>query len=143
MTRVGFYLSKARDDSARLVLACRIAEKAWRTGHKVYIHTASTEHSALCDRMLWTFRQGSFIPHALAEQDDGVSPVLIGHAPEPELRLHDVIINLSDEVPVFFGAFERLAEPVAGDDLQRQQARERYRFYRDRGYALQTHELDA
>ena len=143
MTRVGFYLSKAEDDTARILLACRVTEKAWRTGHKVYIHTASAEHSVLCDRMLWTFRQGSFIPHALEAEDDGVSPVLIGHAPEPQLRLHDVIINLSDEVPVFFGAFERLAEPVAGDEHHRRLARERYRFYRDRGYALETHELDA
>ncbi len=142
MTRVGFYLSKAHEDTARMALACRITEKAWRSGHKVYIHTASAKQAAQCDRMLWTFRDASFIPHTLATEDDGVSPVLIGHDPEPELRLHDVIINLSDEVPVFFGAFERLAEPVAGDDTQRQQARERYRFYRDRGYALKTHELD-
>lgn len=143
MTRVDFYLGKARDDSARIVLACRIIEKAWRSGHTVYVHTGSPEQTALCDQLLWTFRQGSFVPHVPAAGDDGISPVLIGHEPEPALRTHEVIVNLGDEVPVFFGAFERLIEPVAGDEQQRQQARERYRFYRDRGYALDTHELDS
>lgn len=143
MTRVSFYLSTSYEASARMVLACRVIEKAWRSGHGVYVHTASGEQTALCDRLLWTFRQGSFVPHVPAAEDDGVSPVLIGHEAEPALRLHDVIVNLGDEVPVFFSAFERLLEPVAGDEQQRRQARERYRFYRDRGYALETHELDS
>ncbi len=142
MTRITFYLGADESARARHLLACRIAEKAWRTGHEVYIHTASPDVTSEMDELLWTFRDGAFVPHVLAGTDDDPARVVIGHDPEqPGSREHDVAINLSDEVPVFFGRFHRLAEVVAGDPEQRRLARERYRFYRDRGYSLETHEL--
>jgi DNA polymerase-3 subunit chi len=46
-------------------------------------------------------------------------------------------------VPPFFSRFHRVAELVDGDEEQRRQSRERYRFYRDRGYALENHPIKA
>jgi DNA polymerase III subunit chi len=43
-------------------------------------------------------------------------------------------------VPTFFGRFERVAEIIVQD--RRDVGRDRYRFYRDRGYPLFHHELD-
>jgi DNA polymerase-3 subunit chi len=48
---------------------------------------------------------------------------------------------MSTEVPTFFSRFSRVAEIVAGDDDERKTARERFRFYRDRGYQMNTHNL--
>ena len=53
------------------------------------------------------------------------------------------MINLSEEIPAFFSRFTRVAELVDQAPTSRNLARERYRFYRDRGYSLDSHELKA
>lgn len=142
MTRVDFYIlaEQASGDGART--ACRIAEKAYRLGQRIFLHTDSAQSAASIDDQLWTYRDGSFIPHAIAGSEAaGKSPVIIGHGIEPDPEHRDLLINLADQVPLFFSRFERVVEIVAGDETTRGQARERFRFYRDRGYPLNTHEL--
>ncbi|MGD8378483.1 MAG: DNA polymerase III subunit chi, partial [Gammaproteobacteria bacterium] len=82
----------------------------------------------------------SFIPHGLAASTDPVEPVQIGHGQEPPHGF-ETLVNLHSEVPLFFSRFERVAEIVPADEAARQTARERYRFYKDRGYPLKTHRL--
>ena len=65
---------------------------------------------------------------------------MLGHAVEPD-GPSDVLVNLANDIPAFFSRFNRVAELVAGDDTQREAARARYRFYKDRGYTLNTHKL--
>lgn len=141
MTRVDFYIVQGGDTALPLV-ACRLTEKAYRHGHRVYIHTRDVTQAQRLDTLLWTFRAGSFVPHALAETPcEDTTPVFIG-ADEPAEGLSDVLINLSTDLPLFFSRFERVAEVVADDERARERARERYRFYRERGYPLDTHTLD-
>lgn len=140
MTQVDFYLQG--ETAGPDLLACRLADKAFRNGHSVYVLAASPQQADTLDQMLWTFSQGSFVPHRL--HTSGPAPedvkVLIGtHEAPPEL--HDVLISLAEQVPPFFSRFERVIEIVAGDENTREIARQRFRFYRDRGYPLQTHEL--
>ena len=93
------------------------------------------------ERMLWTFQEQSFVPHGLlGDAEPEINPILIGNA-EQAHEEHDVLINLATEVPTFFSRFERLAECVDNDDVARSASRERYRFYRDRGYPLSLHEI--
>ncbi len=140
MTRIDFYILPDNASSSRPLLACRLADKAYRLGHCVYIHTESQEQAAYMDDLLWTFSQGSFLPHALVGATGEPSPILIGHDAAP-LASTNVLINLAGSVPSFFDRFERVAEIVDQSDAQKQVARERYRFYRDRGYALQSHNV--
>lgn len=148
MTRVDFYVLKTGSERQRSVFACRLAEKAFGLGHKIYLHTASTSDTNRLNDLLWTFRDGSFVPHlpldhssgdqpSGQDSDDG-TPIHIGHGTEPGDH-SDLLINMADEVPLFFSRFERVAEIVAADT--RDIARDRFRFYRDRGYALETHTL--
>ncbi|MDY6979308.1 MAG: DNA polymerase III subunit chi [Pseudomonadota bacterium] len=142
MTRVDFYITGDNHAQARQRLACRLAEKAYALDHAIYIHTDDRQQAEQLDQLLWTFRDGSFIPHCL--QDDTVAAqaaIVIGHNGEPEDH-NQVLINLGQEVPAFFGRFERVAEVIAGDEQSREAGRERFRFYRDRGYELNTHNLD-
>ncbi len=142
MTRIDFYILSDRASGDRYHLSCRLAEKAWQQGHRVYLHTGSEQEAQQMNRLLWTFRQGSFLPHALvASADTRQNPILIGHGPEAGEE-HDVLINLTHETPPFFSRFQRVAEPIDRDQTVRQAGRERYRFYRDRGYPLQTHDID-
>jgi len=52
-----------------------------------------------------------------------------------------VLLNLRPEWPPFFSRFQRLIEIVSLDEQDRADARERFRFYRDRGYEIRTHDL--
>ena len=141
MTQVDFYILEDNRPEARALLTCRLSEKAYKQGHQVFINTNSGDQLKQLDDMLWTFRAGSFLPHGRYEENaDSTHPVLLGHAVEPE-GPSDVLVNLSNEVHVFFSRFNRVAELVGGDEAQRQSARERYRFYKDRGYTLNTHNL--
>ncbi|MCW9088082.1 MAG: DNA polymerase III subunit chi [Gammaproteobacteria bacterium] len=141
MTQVDFYILDDPAADARQRFACRLAEKAWQQGHQVYIHTGDPVLSARLDDLLWTFRQGSFVPHGL--DDDPASDevaIHIGHGEEP--RHHDeVLINLGQDLPLFFSRFRRVAEVVDSNEENRRAGRERFRFYRDRGYALQSHSI--
>jgi DNA polymerase-3 subunit chi len=66
--------------------------------------------------------------------------VLIGYDSSPP-RLMNLLINLSPEQPLFFSQFERVAEFINDDDTIKAQGRERYRFYQQRGYELESHKL--
>ncbi len=141
MTRVDFYILEESAASARQHFACRLAEKAWQQGHKVYIHTEDATQSNLLDEMLWTFHADSFLPHSLDDAADADTVrVHIGHGDEP-LHHDDVLINLGREVPLFFSRFKRVAEVITAEEPVRQAGRERYRFYRERGYPMESHNI--
>ncbi|VAW78131.1 DNA polymerase III chi subunit [hydrothermal vent metagenome] len=140
MTEVDFYVLKDNHAKARLRFACRLADKVFQLGQRVFIHTESAEQSQELDTLLWTFQQNSFVPHSVIQNtDDSLSPVQIGHDAEPDAS--QVLINLAADVPLFFSRFERVAELVNTDNTIRQQGRSRYSFYKERGYPLRTHEI--
>lgn len=142
MTRVDFYILGEQIRGDGFTLACRLAEKAWNQGRRVYLHTESAADADRMDRLLWTFRQGSFIPHGVSgKASPDLNPVIVGHD-EQAGEEHDVLINLATKVPPFFSRFERVAELIEPSPEKRQQGRLRYAFYRDRGYPLQTHTIE-
>ena len=145
MTKVDFYILEG-DSGNREQTACRIAEKAYRLGHGVYIHTADQGQTKRLDELLWTFKQNSFVPHGI----EGESPapdaaVLISHKPEladsSQAHVRQVLINLAQDIPFFFSSFERVAEVIGQDSENKASGRQRYKFYRDRGYNLDSHTL--
>jgi len=139
MTQVDFYIVPGDSPQDRLRFACRLTDKAYRLGNRVFIHTESAEQTRLLDDLLWTFQQNSFVPHGLY-QDTADAPVLLAHDAEPDAS-SQVLINLAAEVPLFFSRFERVAELVNEDPETRRAGRNRYGFYKERGYPLRTHEI--
>ncbi|MNC55534.1 DNA polymerase III subunit chi [compost metagenome] len=79
------------------------------------------------------------MPHDLAEVHADAD-VVLGLADNAGEH-HGLLINLGASVPGFVGQFERVAEIVVEEPAIRQSARERFRFYREQGYALQDHRL--
>ncbi len=141
MTRVDFYILAEHAQGNRHLLACRLADKAWKQGHRIYIHTSSEAESKQMDRLLWTFQESSFLPHGLIRQaEPDLNHILIGHSTDTAEE-HDVLINLATGIPEFFSRFERVAEPIGHNDAIRKAGRVKFRFYRDRGYPLQSHEI--
>ena len=141
MTRVDFYILSPQMPGDRYLLACRLTDKAYGQGHRIYLHTGSDGEIRHLDRLLWTFRDQSFIPHGLiGEADSGLTPVLLGAGQVP-VGEEDVLINLAADVPDFFSRFARVVEIIDTDPDVRRFGRIRFRCYRDRGYSITTHEL--
>ena len=138
MTRIDFHFN-APD---KLQYASRLVRKAYRAGQRVVVFADSGAVEEL-DRVLWTFSPLDFIPHVRAADPLAAqTPVLL--CSEPCDTPHaDVLVNLSTQTPSFFSRFERLVEVVTASEEDRDQARARWRFYRDRGYPLQSHDLAA
>ncbi|MDH5435187.1 MAG: DNA polymerase III subunit chi [Gammaproteobacteria bacterium] len=142
MTKVDFYITENKKPTARLDLACRLAEKIHTLGHHIYIHTDDETQSQTIDDLLWTFKQDSFLPHCIVttECDHEDNTILIGHDLNNEHE-DDVLINLSSEVPSFFSRFHRVVELIDQDEKQRQMGRDRFKFYKERGYPLDSHPI--
>ena len=141
MTRVDFYVLQPTARGNRYTLACRLAEKALEQGHRILISVTGDEELRHMDRLLWTWREQSFVPHGiLGKADAGLNPVLIDAGSDPADE-HDVLINLRAEIPDYFSRFARVAECVDQDPVQKASSRERYRFYRDHGYPLDSHQI--
>ena len=133
MTRIDFYTHAAD----KLQTACRLSAKAVSQGVRVLILTPDSETSEKLDKLLWA--HPGFIPHCRAEHPLAPeTPVVIDEKGET-LPHDEVLFNLKDASPPFFSRFHRLVEIVGSDETE--QARERYRFYRDRGYEIHHHNL--
>lgn len=142
MARVDFYILADAGKQSRQAFACRLAEKAYRLENTVHIHTSNLDDAERVDELLWTFRDGSFVPHHLLDSvaDDRQSPVTIGCAKVPG-SAPDLLINLSDEIPPFAAAFPRVAELVTSDEECRQSSRKRFAAWRQQGHTLETHDV--
>lgn len=134
MTRITFY-SNADD---RLQAACSWLAANWREKKSTVVFAPEPATAERLDRMLWIQPATGFLPHCGAKSALAAeTPVLIAN------RLEDVpqdacLLNLGDEIPSGFSRFEELVEIVSTEDAVRLPARERFRFYRERGYALEN-----
>lgn len=139
--RIDFYVLPDQQQNGRALLACRVTDKAYSLGHTVYLFTASEAQAAALDDLLWTFRQDSFIPHERYPLvgTEG-SPVLIGTALPAEVEAQ-VLINFTSSLPEGFGRFERVVELVDQQPEVLAKSRERFKQYRERSCAPETHRL--
>lgn len=143
MSRVDFYVLSENSPDARLRVACRLAEKAYDQGKRIYIRTPSLQESQRLDDLLWTFSERSFLPH---EVSNGSAPshervmILVGEADAPATH-RELLINLTNVLPGALESYERIAEIVDTDVERKRLSRERYKTYRERGFALESHNL--
>ena len=141
--RVDFYVIEAGSAAARLKVACRLAEKAYLASQRSLIwHTERGELEAL-DQLLWTFADGSFVPHEwLTSNGAAEAPVLLS-AGEPPAAEFDFVVNLATDPPPFLHLTRRVAEIIDGDEGRRQAGRARFKAYRELGIQPATHTLRA
>ena len=143
MSRVDFYVLSEDAPDAKLRVACRLIEKAFDSGVRVYAHAASLAEAQRLDELLWTFSDRTFIPHEVT--DNGTAShervmVLIGTEGAP-VSHRQILVNLTSSLPAEIDSFERIAEIVDVDPENKRLSRERYKAYRERGCALETHNL--
>ncbi len=136
MTKVDFYTGS--EDKLRT--ACQLSHKAIQNGLRVMLHVPDADTADKLDKLLWHYPATAFMPHCRSNSDEAATmPVIIGideifHHSELLISLHSICLP-------FFSRFERVIEIVGQDDEDAKLGRERYGFYRDRGYELRHFDL--
>ncbi len=141
MTEIAFHFN-APD---KLAYACRLLRKAVSSGARVVV-TGDAAYLQALDTLLWTFSPLEFLAHCRAgspAEQLMASPVVLAASIDagPELPHHQVLLNLGRVVAAGYERFERTIEVVTLDDEDRQHARQRWKHYADRGYAITRHDL--
>jgi DNA polymerase-3 subunit chi len=137
MTKVDFYTGV--DDKLRT--ACQLSHKAMQNGLRVLLHTPDERTTEALNQLLWQYPATAFMPHCRSDDRAAAEmPVIVGHQGEPFAH-SDVLISLHNSCLPFFSRFERVIEIISKDSEDARLGRERYGFYRDRGYALRHFDL--
>src|SRR5262245_22002511 len=140
MTAVAFHFGMAD----RLAYTCRFLRKASRAGAKVVV-TGPTATLDPLDKLLWVFGDLEFVPHwrgasvAKLAPRLASTPVVLVDQVQGASGAYGVLVNLHDDVPEGFEAFERVIEIVGADDEDRAQARQRWRQYAGQGISIERH----
>ena len=145
MPKIDFYVLKDESATAGYQFACKLIEKAYTLQHLLDVLTPDQASSQIIDDLLWTFKQGSFIPHETYTGGSINSPILIGcnfQSRNPAPAENSVLVNLSNQVPDYFSHYQRITEIVCGDADNRQSARGRFQFYRDKGFQPKSHPIN-
>ena len=141
--RVDFYLLNSPEPQAAMLLACRLIEKAYQHGHRVFVFCKSATDAAHLDELLWTYKTDSFIPHHLqGEGPEPPPPVQIGFGPEPR-GFNDILLNMSPTIPPFYSRFRRIMEIVLDEEVAKEISRQHYREYRQKQFELHTHPIES
>ncbi len=139
MTEIVFY-SGAAD---KLHVVCRLCVKALTQSARVMIYTTDTAALEKIDKLLWTYQQTSFLPHCSIDDDEKLvksTPIILSNRVSP-VQGCTVLINLDAQCPQMIESFDRVIEIASVSHEDRLSARDRYRFYKQAGYALQHHDL--
>jgi DNA polymerase-3 subunit chi len=134
MTRIDFH-SNVGDS---LLYACRLIRKAYQAGQPTIVLAEPARLRAF-DEQLWTFSPLDFVPHCMAGTPLAAQTPIVLATNLDDVPHHQVLLNLGATVPAQFARFERLLEVVGNAQDELIAGRERYRFYRDRGYALNNY----
>jgi DNA polymerase-3 subunit chi len=139
MTRIDFHVNAAD----KLGYGCRLVRKIYRAGQRVVVCCDDPERLDAFDEALWIFSPQEFIPHVRADDPLAAETPVVLTVAADSLPWHDVLVNIGSATPAGFARFERLIELVGADDPDRGLGRQRWKFYRDRGYPLESFDVAA
>lgn len=143
MAEVTFYLLATQSLQERYLFACKLIEKAYRSGDFCHVLTDSVQQSQIMDDLLWTFRAGSFIPHKiinneLSTTEPAVSQILITSNNDIEVT-RKTVVNLSSQCP----NAERVLEILDDSEATKTAGRVRYRHYQQSDLTITTHKMSS
>lgn len=137
MTQVFFYHGAAD----KIAAACALLSGAYAKKKQMLVYAVDSSVASSVDRMLWTHSALSFVPHCRADSPLAAeTPILITDKLET-IAQDERLMNLSQEIPPGFSRFESLIEVVGQEENDRTAARDRVKFYKDRGYEVRYFDL--
>ncbi len=139
MTQIDFYFNAADlfDVTRRLIAkACKANPKA-----KMVVAGDMSALQAF-DQYLWAYDATSFVPHVFASSALAASTAVVLSTADEGLNgdvphsHYGLLIHLGRTVPERFSRYERVIELVASDEASVLKGRERYKWYKQRGYPM-------
>jgi len=132
VTRVNFYTVPGPTINT-MNFACQLANQAIQQAKSVLLYCPETVAAEQMATTLWQWQRTSFLPHRVEARGPEKIRLCCDQDPGED---HGWLINLSAETPDWFARFEQVFELVYGESEFIAQKRQRYRFYKDRGYPL-------
>ena len=125
-----------------LLYVCKLVEKGFKQKiQPIYIQTKNQQQAVQLDKLLWTFKQDSFIPHTVVGDSDlDPTPVQIGWN-ENQFHTAAAIVNLSEEIPISYLESKKIHEIIDDDEVKKNKARERWKNYKAEGCRLSVHQI--
>ena len=131
MSELGFYhLTRSSLDEA----LPRLLEKIRAAGHRVVLRAADAERLDQLDRLLWTFRNDSFLPHGTRHDGhDAAQPIWLTTGLDNPNRA-TVLVLVDGAEATDAAGFERVLELFDGRDAEAvARARKRWRWAEGQG----------
>jgi DNA polymerase III subunit chi len=132
VTKVDFYTG-SKD---KLRTACQLSHKAMQKGVRTVISLPDAATVDALDKLLWHYPATAFIPHCRSDAENAETVPVVLNSGSDKFPHHDLLISLHNECVPYFSRFERVIEIVNSDAEDSRLGRERFKFYRDRGYEL-------
>lgn len=132
MTRVRFYTNVIEQPA----MLNHLLQQAINQKHQATVFVGSQTQAKSLSDYLWQSSTTAFVPHALADEPHAKqSPVVLAWQAE-QIHQDDILLNCQPSQALFFSRFQHLFEVVGIDETEKIAGRERYKFYRDRGYDI-------
>ena len=146
LTRIDFYY----DVKDILSFASRLArklyyEKVISAKHPLVIRCKNQSHCEEVDYSIHNFSKKDFLPCAeFSDKSADLFPIILSTVSKIPLWADDIVVllNLDTKIEMTFSSYLRVIEIVDQTELNRQKGRERYKYYKERGYEIFGHKVD-
>ena len=146
LTRIDFYY----DVKDILSFASRMArklyyEKVISAKQPLVIRCKDQSHCEEVSYSIQNFSKKDFLPCAqFSDKSALLFPIILSTVSEIPLWADDIIVllNLDTKIEMTFSSYCRVIEIVDQTELNRQKGRERYKYYKERGYEIFGHRVD-
>lgn len=133
MTKIRFYT----DVTEPSVLIQHLVNQALARQRRVTIYVSDRDQAQAIGDQLWQQTADSFVPNALADAaNTALTPVQLVWLPE-QIQQDDLLFNCHASLPKFFSRFRHVFELIGTEEADKMAGRQRWAFYRDRGYEIQ------
>ena len=133
-----------------LSFASRIArklhyERVIAVKYPMVIRCKNQSHCEEVGHSIHNFSKKDFLPCAeFSDERADLFPIILSTVSEVPLWADDIIVllNLDTKIETTFSSYCRVIEIVDQTELNRQKGRERYQYYKERGYEIFDHKVN-
>ncbi len=130
MTYIDFYFNvENKFNKIHAIIEREIIRK-----RKIFIHVDDLSDAKRLSDFLYSTSHTSFLPHSIGHHEE-IAPIHIDW--DHKFVSDDFMINLKSDISPSFSRYLRLIEIVSQNEEDKKTARDRLKFYRDRGYEIQ------
>ena len=120
-------------------------EKIVSAKQPLVIRCKDQSHCEEVSYSIQNFSKKDFLPCAqFSDKSALLFPIILSTVSEIPLWADDIIVllNLDTKIEMTFSSYCRVIEIVDQTELNRQKGRERYKYYKERGYEIFGHRVD-